>query len=270
MTCARPRASPSCSCQPTSSRPRRFRSRCRKRRCAGRPPRSTSCSLRNTTTRARAARSRPEVAPFDGGYTRSFKEGVFRQVLHFDVASLYPSLLLKMGAVPAERHAGRLHPAADPAARLPAEVQAARPHRADRGTARRGPGPPGQLQDPHQLVLRLPRLLRGPLRRRRPRGRGHAPGPRAASDADRRVRETRLQDPRGGHGRHLPVLGTAFRPRRRSSWRSVVILPPGIELEFDGRYEAMFCYKAKNYALYDGGRSSCAVRRCARAASSPI
>jgi len=30
------------------------------------------------------------------------------------------------------------------------------------------------------------------------------------------------------------------------------ILPPGIELEYDGRYTAMFCYKAKNYALYDG------------------
>jgi len=30
------------------------------------------------------------------------------------------------------------------------------------------------------------------------------------------------------------------------------ILPSGIELEFDGRYSAMFCYKAKNYALFDG------------------
>ena len=30
------------------------------------------------------------------------------------------------------------------------------------------------------------------------------------------------------------------------------MLPAGIELEYDGRYEAMFCYKAKNYALYDG------------------
>jgi DNA polymerase elongation subunit (family B) len=29
-------------------------------------------------------------------------------------------------------------------------------------------------------------------------------------------------------------------------------LPPGIELEYDGCYSAMFCYKAKNYALYDG------------------
>jgi DNA polymerase elongation subunit (family B) len=32
----------------------------------------------------------------------------------------------------------------------------------------------------------------------------------------------------------------------------VGVLPSGIELEYDGRYEAMFCYKAKNYALYDG------------------
>jgi DNA polymerase I len=32
------------------------------------------------------------------------------------------------------------------------------------------------------------------------------------------------------------------------------VLPPGIELEYDGRYTAMFCYKAKNYALYDGAK----------------
>jgi DNA polymerase, archaea type len=32
------------------------------------------------------------------------------------------------------------------------------------------------------------------------------------------------------------------------------ILPAGIELEFDGRYDAMFCYKAKNYALLESGR----------------
>jgi DNA polymerase elongation subunit (family B) len=31
------------------------------------------------------------------------------------------------------------------------------------------------------------------------------------------------------------------------------ILPAGIELEYDGRYDAMFCYKAKNYALVADG-----------------
>ncbi|MGE9290212.1 MAG: DNA polymerase domain-containing protein, partial [Puniceicoccales bacterium] len=29
-------------------------------------------------------------------------------------------------------------------------------------------------------------------------------------------------------------------------------LPEGVDLEFDGAYEAMFCYKAKNYALLEG------------------
>ncbi len=42
----------------------------------------------------------PEVAPFEGGYTRRFQEGVFKHVLHFDVASLYPSLLLAIGRNP--------------------------------------------------------------------------------------------------------------------------------------------------------------------------
>ncbi|MGH6630669.1 MAG: hypothetical protein ACREB3_13140, partial [Burkholderiales bacterium] len=32
------------------------------------------------------------------------------------------------------------------------------------------------------------------------------------------------------------------------------IMPTGIELEYDGSYDAMFCYKAKNYALASGGR----------------
>jgi len=31
------------------------------------------------------------------------------------------------------------------------------------------------------------------------------------------------------------------------------IMPDGIELEYDGRYDAMFCYKAKNYALAANG-----------------
>ena len=40
------------------------------------------------------------IEGFEGGFTRSFKEGVFRNVLHFDVASLYPSLLLEMARNP--------------------------------------------------------------------------------------------------------------------------------------------------------------------------
>jgi len=31
------------------------------------------------------------------------------------------------------------------------------------------------------------------------------------------------------------------------------VLPTGIDLEFDGKFDAMFCYKAKNYALLEDG-----------------
>jgi DNA polymerase I len=50
---------------------------------------------------ARASCPAPvEMGTFEGGFTRSFQEGVFKQVLHFDVASLYPSLLLHIGRNP--------------------------------------------------------------------------------------------------------------------------------------------------------------------------
>jgi DNA polymerase I len=62
--------------------------------------RSICCFSRNTTTRAQACPVPPEVLPFEGGYTRSFQEGVFKHVLHFDVASLYPSLLLHIARNP--------------------------------------------------------------------------------------------------------------------------------------------------------------------------
>jgi DNA polymerase elongation subunit (family B) len=32
------------------------------------------------------------------------------------------------------------------------------------------------------------------------------------------------------------------------------VLPEGIALEFDGRFDAMFCYKSKNYALREGDK----------------
>src|SRR5258708_4327986 len=50
---------------------------------------------------ARASCPAPiDIAPFEGGFTRSFQEGVFKHVLHFDVPSLYPTPLLQMGRNP--------------------------------------------------------------------------------------------------------------------------------------------------------------------------
>ncbi|MGE9293800.1 MAG: DNA polymerase domain-containing protein, partial [Puniceicoccales bacterium] len=43
----------------------------------------------------------PPVDRFEGAYSRSFVTGVYKHVLHYDVASLYPSLLLHIGRNPA-------------------------------------------------------------------------------------------------------------------------------------------------------------------------
>ena len=52
----------------------------------------------------------PEITAFEGGYTRSFKEGVFRHILHFDVASLYPSILMAIGRNPSNDPLGVFMP----------------------------------------------------------------------------------------------------------------------------------------------------------------
>ena len=41
-----------------------------------------------------------DVERFEGGYTKNFVTGVYKHILHFDVASLYPSLLLTIGRNP--------------------------------------------------------------------------------------------------------------------------------------------------------------------------
>ena len=57
----------------------------------------------------RGARARPGRG-VAGGYTAMFQQGVARDVLHVDVTSLYPSLMLGAGIVARLRPAGRLPP----------------------------------------------------------------------------------------------------------------------------------------------------------------
>jgi hypothetical protein len=80
------------------------------------------------------------------------------------------------GAQPRERHSRGLHPAPAQAPRVPPALQGGRPHRRGGGREGRGPGPAGRLQDPHQLVLRVPGILGRPLRGRGARGRGDEEG----------------------------------------------------------------------------------------------
>ena len=57
-----------------------------------------------------------------GGYTAVFQQGVARDVLHVDVTSLYPSLMLGQGLFPAADRLGRLCIAARRSARRSASL----------------------------------------------------------------------------------------------------------------------------------------------------
>jgi|CZKI01.1.fsa_nt_gi DNA polymerase I len=196
----------------------------------------------------------PEIRPFDGGYTRSFNEGVFRHVLHFDVASLYPSLLLNIGRNPADDSLGVFIPLLRRLLdyRLKYKLLArSAPEQEERAEAEARQGAFKILINSFYGYLGFSgaRFGDGEL----------------AAEVTRRGRELLQQlideFSRQGctileadtDGIYLSSDAHFDRPEELLA-RVAPILPAGIELEFDGRYDAMFCYKAKNYALSESGR----------------
>ncbi|MCH8475874.1 MAG: DNA polymerase [Opitutales bacterium] len=193
-----------------------------------------------------------ESVPFEGGYTVSSAEGVYRKVLHFDVASLYPSLLLTLGRNPKTDHLGVFLPT---------------------------------LRELKEYRLRYKKLAReetNPLLQREYSARQAAykiiinsfygylgfanarfGDVKLAAEITRRGREL-LQKlieafPQWGC-RVLEADTDGLYVEAADYWdnpgdllaKASALLPEGIELECDGAYQRMFCYKAKNYALYDG------------------
>lgn len=194
----------------------------------------------------------PEVQPFEGGYTRSFQEGVFRHVLHFDVASLYPSLLMHIARNPKNDTLGVFIPLLTRLRdyRLKAKLLA----RTSTNEEERA-----EAQARQTSFKILINSFYGYLGYSGARfGDGEL-----AAEVTKRGRELlqQLIDEFGKHG--CTILEADTDGIYLSSEKYFAnpdallalvapILPAGIELEHDGRYEAMFCYKAKNYALYDG------------------
>ena len=194
----------------------------------------------------------PEVQPFEGGYTRSFQEGVFRHVLHFDVASLYPSLLLAIARNPKNDPLGVFIPL----------LRSLREYRLKfKLLARQAPTEDERAEaQARQTNFKI--LINSFYGYLGFSGARFGDGELAA-EVTRRGRELlqTLIDEFAKHG--CTILEADTDGIYLSSERYfenpdallqlvATILPPGIELEYDGRYTAMFCYKAKNYALYDG------------------
>ncbi len=196
----------------------------------------------------------PEILPFDGGYTRSFNEGVFRHVLHFDVASLYPSLLLNISRNPADDSLGVFIPL------LRRLLEYRLKYKQVARTA-----PAGDARDEAQARQASYKILINSFYGYLGFSGARFGDGELAAEVTRRGRELlqQLIDEFGRHGCTILEADTDgiylssdefFEKPEELLARVVPILPAGIELEFDGRYDSMFCYKAKNYALLDSGK----------------
>jgi DNA polymerase elongation subunit (family B) len=194
----------------------------------------------------------PEVQPFEGGYTRSFQEGVFRHVLHFDVTSLYPSLLLQIARNPKNDPLGVFIPL----------LSSLREYRLKFKQIARNGATADERAEAQARQANFKILINSFYGYLGFSGARFGDGELAA-EVTRRGRELlqTLIDEFSKHGCTILEADTDgiylsseqyFQDPEALLKLVATILPPGIELEYDGRYDAMFCYKAKNYALYDG------------------
>lgn len=196
----------------------------------------------------------PEVAAFEGGYTRSFQEGVYRHVLHFDVASLYPSLLLLLDRNPRNDALGVFVPLL----RTLREYRLKYKQIAKSGASAEERAEAQARQASFKILINSFYGYLGFSGARFGDG-------ELAAEVTRRGRELlqQLIDAFAAEGCTILEADTDgiylssekhYAAPEALLAKAQAILPAGIELEHDGSYDAMWCYKAKNYALRDGDR----------------
>jgi DNA polymerase elongation subunit (family B) len=229
-----------------------------------------SCPLRGNATRINALFLREylhrghaipartaAVSGFEGGYTELAHEGVCGPIVHCDVASLYPSLMLTYRLGPARDSLGLFLPMLAELRRFRLDAkQAAREAACDADR---------HYFDALQQVFKvLINSFFGYLGA----AQHNFSDPDAAAEVTRLGRVTirnmiELLKAEGAEPVEVDTDGIYFRPppgcdadekERALVARISDSLPAGIDVEMDGRYRAMFAYKAKNYALleYDG------------------
>ncbi|MBX3735458.1 MAG: DNA polymerase [Candidatus Didemnitutus sp.] len=203
---------------------------------------------------ARASCPAPQDwASFEGGFTRSFQEGVFKHVLHFDVASLYPSLLLHIGRNPKNDSLGVFIPL----------LRQLREYRLKYKQLAKSAPTAAERDEAQARQANFKILINSFYGYLGFSGARFGDGDLAA-EVTRRGRELlqKLIEEFQQHGCTILEADTdgiylsseQYFAEPETLLAAVAgVLPPGIELEFDGRYDAMFCYKAKNYALAADG-----------------
>jgi DNA polymerase elongation subunit (family B) len=190
-----------------------------------------------------------------GGYTAIFQQGVARDVLHVDVASLYPSLMLTQGIFPAADRLGV-------SASLLADLRTFR--LSAKALARRASSDGerallGALQQTFKILINS---FYGYLAFSQGHWNDFEAANRVTAEGRRLVMA--LVERLGAIGAtviEVDTDGLYFVPPREPAEPAPDeerllahlsgVLPEGIALELDGRYPAMFSYKMKNYVLLD-------------------
>jgi len=205
----------------------------------------------------RRALPRPEPArQFEGGYTDIFHEGVAENVWHCDVASLYPSVMLAFNIVPKKDELAifrsLLSELRDFRLRAKSLLREAKDEAARNHF--------NALQQTFKIVINSFYGYLGFAQ-------AHFGDFDAASAVTAKGREI-LQAmiawlrQRGAHIIEIDTDGIYFQPPKDVAAEPergmkllddelTATLPKGIDVEFDARYQAMFSYKMKNYALLD-------------------
>jgi len=214
----------------------------------GNATRINALFLREYFRRRHSIPELPMARAFEGGYTDIFFTGVARNVWHCDITSLYPSVILQFDCFPATdqlqifRH-------------LITDVRAFRLEAKAEMRAEKDPARQHHLQALQNTFKILLNSFYGYL--------GFAQGHFADFDAAARVTQIgrdllkKMIDWLGEHGAQVievdtdgiyfvPPVKIAIDELRDDLAKK---LPEGIEVEFDEQLEAMFSYKAKNYAL---------------------
>lgn len=203
-----------------------------------------------------AAHALPEPAEgfgsFEGGFTRSFKEGVFKNVLHYDVASLYPSLLLGLDRNPLQDDLGVFL----------SLLKELREYRLKyKKLAKSDPDPAmrreyGARQASYKILINsFYGYLGFPGARF---GDGELAASVTADGRELLQKIIEIMEANGAEPLEADTDGiyVASEKWARDPMKLLELvqaeLPDGIDLELGGEYETMLCYKAKNYALYDG------------------
>lgn len=192
------------------------------------------------------------VNPFAGGFTKSYEFGVFKHVLHFDVASLYPSLLAFLGQNPKTDTLGCFIPLLKELRNYRLEYKKLARESLDESLKREYEA----RQTSYKILINSFYGYLGFV------GARFADGELAAmvTAKGRELLQTlisKFQDlgcvvlEADTDGIYLST-DEYFKDPQLLLQKVSTVMPEGVELEFDGAYEAMFSYKAKNYALFDG------------------